>query len=299
MNKKMIVMGVPLLAGTALLFTSGLTASAGAGGYEVYKAALKNNMAVSSLTADVALKVQDNGSPLIHIQGKVKADQDHEAAHASVTVDNGTLQRTMDLFGQEGKLVLKNSEDEIYYTLEKSERMQHHRQGDHPPQFLENVADALLGNVKNRVELTEQPDGMKQVSLHLSDSQIHPVVQLIGSHMLQKAGEHPVPEKRGGMPPFQPLFGEPVYDKLPKLTEDVRIKSVDVTADITPQQQISNESVRIAFTGKDSAGEVHEITVSMQVGMSDFGVTVPEKADLTGKTVKELERSSLHHGGRR
>jgi hypothetical protein len=301
MKKNKLKFGIPLAAGAVLLLVSGFTASAGTSGYEVYKEALKNNTGVKSVTANVGVSVTDNGQDLIDAKANLKLDKESKAASGLIQLGgSGTESRTLNVYHQDEKLIVKNSTSNVYYLVQPKDGQGHpHKEFKHqaegksgPPKELENVIDALVGNLQQQIGLQQQSDGSKDVSLHLTGSQIPAVANAIGSLMIKHAsGAHEshelsAMEKDGNI--AQQLLGGEWKPQLPALTQDVRMESVNIDASIGQDNRIKHQTVELAFEGKDAAGKVHDITITLDASFEGYNSTTPDQADLAGKQVQTI-----------
>ena len=317
MNKKWLKLGVPLTAGAVLLLVSGFTANAGTSGYELYKEALKANANVSGVTADVSFTVNDNGRQDVKADAKMKLDKDAKAASGSVLLEGeGTQPQTLEVFHQDGRLMVRNEASDIVYRLDSKSQgdtgAQKWRQNNThagPPKELVPVVDALLGNLKQQVEATDQSDGTRLVSLHLSGSRVPAVVDALGSMMIKHAGEAngtgmrdgwskpsngtALPEGAVGEPaadnPAELLLGGQWKPQLPQLALDIRVEAINIDAVIGKDNRLQHQTVQLTFAGKSEDGTAHEVTVTADAAFSGYDSTTPDRIDLTGKQVKDIE----------
>ncbi|GGD62451.1 hypothetical protein [Paenibacillus nasutitermitis] len=303
MKKKWLSLGVPAVAGAMLMLVSGFSVSAGTSGYEVYKEALKTNANVKSVTADVQISVTDNGQETVKAQANLKLDKDRNAANGSVSLGGGgTEPRTLNVFHQGKQVVVKNGTDDVYYVVEPQDgdrRFGHKFKGQGqgeggPPKEFENVIDALVGNLKQQIEVDQQADGSKQVSLHLTGSQIPAVANAVGSLLVKQAGSADKfgDETQQGdqdVSMAKRLLGGDWKPQLPELTQDVRIEAVNVDAVIGKDNHIQQQTVQISVGGKDEAGDVHEVSVTVDANFSAFDSTTSDNVDLSGKKVETIQ----------
>ncbi|QYR22877.1 hypothetical protein KZ483_08080 [Paenibacillus sp. sptzw28] len=301
MKKNKLKFGIPLAAGAVLLLVSGFTASAGTSGYEVYKEALKNNAGVKSVTANVSVSVTDNGQDLINAKANLKLDKASEAASGSLQLGgSGTESRTLNVYHQDEKLIVKNSTSNVYYSVQPEDGQGHPRREfkaqaegkSGPPKELENVIDALVGNLQQQIGLNQASDGSKEISLHLTGSEIPAAANAIGSLMIKHAsGTHESHEQPGVQKDEEiarQLLGGEWKPQLPALTQDVRMESVNIDASIGQDNRIKHQTVELAFEGKDAAGKVHDITITLDASFEGYNSTTPDHVDLAGKQVETI-----------
>ncbi|MNI64231.1 hypothetical protein D3C73_1196610 [compost metagenome] len=167
----------------------------------------------------------------------------------------------------------------------------HHKDSGEPDaafkQEVENIIDTLVGNLKNAVTMKEEGSN-KEIHFQLSGSQISPVVNTIGSLLIRQDGHS---QDKLDLKPSD-TFGVDVatiHDSMPKLKEDIKIASVRLDAAVDADNRITNQSAVIEISGKDQAGAQHEVSVKLNIGLSDFGQTTPNTVDLTGKKVETVK----------
>ncbi|TVY01237.1 hypothetical protein [Cohnella terricola] len=297
MNKKLAMIGAGVVAGSVLLVSSVYAGIGKAPGYEAFKSAVKNTVAIENVTHRASLSIVDNGKMLIEANSTMKTG-DGSRSSVDLTVQSGDEKQRIQVYGQEGTTVVKTSGSDVYRIIEKSGEKRDWREskegfGQHDPAFAqeaEKVLDALVGNLKNEVILQDQGDG-KEISLRLEGSRIPTLVNAIGSLLIRESGRD-----RGGLPASTPAdtFGVDLLslkDSLPKLAQDIRIEAVNLDADVNADNRFSKQEAEIRVSGKDAQGASHDVVVKLGAGFSDYGSTVADVVDLTGKkteTVKPL-----------
>lgn len=306
MKKKWLTLGVPFSLAAILLMASGFSAASGTSGYEAYKAALKNNMTVKSGTSDVKVTITDNGTKLLDMNSQFKADMAAEAVQGTLNIDNGEVNHSLAVFGQDEQFIFKSGEDDTYWLMDHSDKDDYNNphwknDGEHPPiDGVERLVYALLGNLQHQVKLESKSDGSGLISLNLTEDQIHPAVNALGSLMVKKSGM--VKEKKNEhenrpdwVQEFCPLGGD-FKVNFPVLTEDIRLVKLEVKAEVTPEQYLSRQTMTAEITGTDEQGKFHTVVVEMDAGMSDLDRTVVESIDLTGKKVQVIEEKAWDRG---
>lgn len=307
MNKKAMMMGAGLTLGSALLVTSAFADIGGAKGYEAYKEAFKATAAIDSATHRINLTLLDNGNELLNVKSEMKHNEAAGGASGQVTIAGDAVERTIQFYSQDGQQVVKSDSSDTYYLLDDShdKKWKHKRESDESdarkmsPRFsqeMENVLDALVGNLKNYVNLSDSANGGKSIDATLTGSQIPSLVNVIGSLVVKEAlsGKHEEqtrsPEQDiGGA--FGLDFGQ-IAAHFPKLTDKVNIDEIALRADIDENNHIRNQEIDFTISGKDAAGQTHSVVLSADIEMSAVNATAPDTIDLTGKTTESL--SQLH-----
>lgn len=308
MNKKWMLMGTGLTLGSALFVTSAFAGVGESAGYDAYKSAIKTTVSAQNVTKKVSVSVKDNGNRLLDVASTIKSDSSSHAASANVDVKAGTASDSAAFYMQDGKGIVKPGASDVYSVVDMAKGRGWHesKQADKAPfdsnfaQERENVIDALVGNLKDHVSLAKGADGTKNISLQLNGSQIPAVANAVSSLVIKGAanGHHPGQGKDAAMEhnPFGNEL-EQLKNSLPKLTQDIQIKQVNLNAAVDAQNRITNQTVTLAISGKDGQGAAHDIVIDASIGLSAFNETTPDKVDLTGKQVQTIEKQSGPHKG--
>jgi hypothetical protein len=295
MNNKVLTYGLAIGVGCAALFSSGyVTMSANESGYNLYKSAWKNTKQVQSFTGNLDVTLEDNGNKILAVDSVIKKDLVKHVGHGDVKVTVANKNYLFDFFNQKNQNYLQLSNGELY-SVGESEKWKHHQEGmqDHNEdnQIGETIVDALLGNIKQQVKAHTE-NGVKKVSMQLSEKQIPTVVQAFGSVAVQKSGKQH-DEKSNPMEnhsPFGNIPGltEDIQHTMPHLQKDVKIKSLEIQANINKNNLIEKQTAKVIFIGKDASGKNHEITLNIQFDLSQLNQTKPETLDLKGKKVHTI-----------
>lgn len=296
MNKKLAMIGAGVVAGSVLLMSSVYAGIGTTAGYDTYKSAIKNTVAVDNVTKQLNLSIVDNGKVLVQVDSTIKSGVDDLGGSAEVTLQSGDTTQSIQIFSQNNQKIIKTSSSDVYQILktdlEEQEKFRKGKEGEqHDPAFakeMENVVDTLVGNLKNYVTLKE--DGAsKQVGLQLTGSQIPALANTIGSLIIREGGRD-----HGEDMTLNPAdtFGvnvQSIKDSLPKLAEDIKIESVSLDAEVNADNLITSQTAEIQISGKDSQGVKHQVVIELAVDSFDFNNTTPDTIDLTGKTVENVE----------
>jgi hypothetical protein len=288
MNKKKLgILALSVGVSGSVLFASAFSAMASStSGYDQYKAAFKQTKAVKNMTGNLYLSVKDNGRYLFAIDSTFKTDVKNHDGSGKINIQENGKTKTLYVFSQGEKKIFKASDKDIYYVTQEKEKKYHHKSGEHA-QDVEYVIDTLMGGFSNDIHSVNKGDGNKEVTFTLSESQISPVVQAISSVLVKNATEkHEYDNDQKKVPFFNE---DELKSSLPKLTQDIKIKRVNVKAEINNKNLINEQTAQLTVTGKDAAGKEHEVTVNIKLDLSHFNNTVPDKVDLHGQKVEIIE----------
>ncbi|MED4752010.1 hypothetical protein [Brevibacillus choshinensis] len=282
MKKKWWVMGASVGLGVVLLWGAGLPVRADNSGLAAYEAAMKHTKTETSLTAHVKLDITDNGKPLFKGAGEAKVDRDKQEASVSGTLEDVTRATTQSFqaFREDGKVIVKKGDSDVYRVIEPQERRtKHFKAPANPPVIVEQVSNIALGNIRELSTVENLPDGSKQVSLLLKERDVPVFVNKAATMIFSKLAE----QKQDA------ASGKDFPVRLPELQEDIQVEQVFLNATIDENNRIEHQSAEIHVSGRDVAGQEHEITVKLDVTLSDFSQTNVEHMDLTGKQVERIE----------
>jgi hypothetical protein len=289
MKNKWLTMGLSAGVGTAMLIVSGLSAMAGYSGYDAYKEALKNTKAMTSVTGNVNVLVRDNGAEVLRGDVNFKRNNEQQAAGAEMQISSGSQSHLVDVFHQNDKTIVKTSDSDVYKVFEQKGPVpkwkNNHAQV--APE-VENVIDAMVGNLRDRVTVEEQKDGNQHVSLHLSGTQIPAAVGALGSLAIKKVSN--CPNQGTANSPY-------IHVNLPKLTQNIHVTEVNLDAEINANHVINEQTAEIKIVGQDAQGAEHTLNVKTDLHFSGFNNTALVPLDLNGKKVEVVQHQApMHHG---
>ena len=196
------------------------------------------------------MSVQDNGNELISATTTVKESDTDGGVSGQAVIRAGETPQTFDFYNQAGKQVFKAGDSDTYYVGSNagwSDRRDHAPQDAAFGKEMENVVDALVGNLKNQVSLSGSSDGGQTVHLKLTGSQIPAVANIVGSILVKHAlNAHPE-QAEPGTPSSDP-FGldiARIAAALPKLTDDIKIAEVALHAAIDGNNLLEQPAGRL------------------------------------------------------
>jgi hypothetical protein len=291
MNKKLSLIGIGVAVGSMLLITSAYAGIGDAPGYNAYKSAVKSTMDIKNVTRNIDVTVEDNGAAILNVKSTMKSAGTEEPGSVNVDLTGTAAPQTIQYFNQGGKRIVKTSGSDVYQIVDTNgihENLDKQEGHDDAAmtQEMENVVDALVGNLKNYVAMDES-NGTKDIHFTLSGSQIPTVVNTIGSVFVKQGATGKV-----HTPDASETFGVNVStlrDSLPKLTQEIKIDTVSMNATVDADNHITNQVAELHISGKDAQGTAHEVTVKLNIGLSSFNSTTPDTVDLTGKTVQTVK----------
>lgn len=299
MNKRAKI-GIAIGASSIVMLTSAYAAMADSSGYDAYKSAVKQTHAAKNMTASFDVTVTDNGQQAIEVTSTAKMNHEARQSSSQITLKSAEKTETVELFRQPDKTVVKTGTSDVYNVIAMGDRLMNHMkkfdQSSGHQQDMEKVMDALFKNLDNYMMVDAKADGSKQISLQMAEGQVPAAANAIGSMLLKSAGEHHN-RMNFGQQDENPLVQDmrAFHDQLPKLTQDVQIKQVEAQAIVDKDNYLDAQEATLVISGKDAAGQSHEVVIHVQADLSNVGQTTVDAFDLTGKTVKEISPAEMKH----
>lgn len=301
MNKKAKMVILTIAFGTVMLGATAYGAISGTSGYDLYKQALKNTIAVKSISPDTKVTVKDNGNLLVTVDSATKINKTDKTMSNNIAIAAGNQKENIDIYQQNGKTITKSSNSKVYnvvvgrkfeknakfkkdakFKLKEKREMDPNRIKD-----IENVVDAVFSNVQNYITLKDNSDGTKDVTLDMSQTQVSPVINAITSLFVKNVTQKI--DDRGDMGKGEFAFIANLKDKLPKLVGNIQVNSIDVDAKINNDNLIQGQTENVVISGTDANGQTHQIEISITTNFTGFNSTTPDKINLKGKQVKVME----------
>ncbi|MDP4180730.1 MAG: hypothetical protein Q8942_06535 [Bacillota bacterium] len=303
MKKKYALTGLSIAVGGVMLVTSAFASATGSTGYDTYKSAIKSTLTSKNFTENGTIIVKDNGKEFSNINNTIKENTAKESLSQNTVIKIGGQTKTLETYWQDGKTVSKDSTSNIYSvrTINKNKKFNGNKAeiGKIDSSKLndgEMLLDALVGNLQNYVTLDSKEDGTKDVAITLTDSQIPAVANAAASILVKNLANND--NEMGREKDFSSLKKD-IVGSIPKLESDIRIDNVSLKAEISKDNYITSQVADVSISGKDAEGIVHAITLDLNLNLSQFNNTTPDKVDLTGKQVKSItNKEGFRHGNK-
>lgn len=281
--KKKTAILLSFAVGTVMFATTALAEVVSKNGYDQIKDSLKYTAEgcttkLSSYTADMSVVVKDNGNVLFSDTSTNKYDISNKSReNLSKSLDNGT-QRENYYYADKNGFINKSNDQDIYYVNEYTSPKQDinfkNPFKDKQAGDVERIADALIGNLKDAVVVTQNSDGSKQLSGSLSESQIPSLINAVVSLQCKN------------------VFGNNGNNTLPKITKDIFVKEVKGNMTVTKDGLVQVVLGTGVISGKDDNDKDHNLTFEILGKISNVNSTVVKKLDLSGKkTQKNIEKA--------
>lgn len=283
MNKKLIMMTTSLAVGGILLFGTALANASQLSGYETYKQSILSIKDLKNGTAIIKASVYDNGSDLLDVSSNVKINLNANTLSEATTIKSGSTTQTSSIYRQDGKTIQKFSDSDLYTVRENMHKNNNELKKTESPELtkaVETLVDTLVGNMQNDVAVTENNDGTKKVAVNIKENEVTPLINAATSVVAVSSTNPAFHNEKLGKFDLKSIF--------PQLVSDVKIKSIDVNGDINKDNVIKDQIAKVVISGSDAQGKNHEITININVDLSNINSTTPDTVDLTGKQVKTI-----------
>lgn len=296
MKKKWLVLGSTVGLSAALMVTTGLSAMASSSGYEAYMSALKNARTIQSVTLQGAASIQDNGKVLETANAEFKMNGQSGAMSGTADIAAGGEHQKLSIYNQNNQTILKTDGSDTYY-VKQDKNESHFKKMDHSTdpetsRQIGTVIDALVGNLKDYVNLDSAADGTKMISMQLDQAQLPAVVNAIAPLAIKEATKHrDEMQSKDSTSQVLPFHKHLLKDELPQLTQDIKIDHVSVKATVNASNYIQHQEADLTVSGKDAAGTAHQLVIHLQTDFTGFNSTTPDTLDLKGKKVQTLKSS--------
>ncbi len=293
---KKTAMGLSIVIGTIMFGTTAFAEVTSKSGYDQLKDALKYTSSsctkLSSFTLNYSEVVKDNGTVIEEIDQTKKYDnKNYETESRNTTIgSDGTSQqnysyndKNTDITNISGKNV-KNSD--VYYEVDYpngkdtskplfNDPFSYDRAGDY-----EKIADALVGNLKDSVVVTENSDGTKDIKGTITEEQIPAIANALVSF-----------ESKNIFKDSKGQNGQNIY---PNITKDIYVKEVKGDILVDKDGFIKNIIGDVIITGEDDKGKSHDITYELLGKITDVNNTKITKPNLQGK---DVNKTSIQYDG--
>jgi len=268
-------------------------------GYDRFKGSVKHTTAqmekgLNNFTVEALFTLKDNGQTLLQSSTTNKIDTVNKASEESyVTQQPNGETRSRYTYTDKKTSIYKNGIDNKYYVTEMPKDTVRGESflfsnplNDKGAPEIEKIVDAVVGNLKDYVQVEEKPDGGKAYSGTLTEAQVPALVNAVSSFgMKQMIGDQGRVDKES---------------RLPQLEKDIFVKKVTGAAVENKAGLLENVTGHVTMSGKDKNGNQHDLALDVVVKLTNIGSTKVAKPDLTGANVENVARmgglSSKHVG---
>jgi hypothetical protein len=297
--RKKTAMALSFALGSIMFATTAMAEVASKSGYEQLKDAFKFSSEscsekLSSYTMDMSFVVKDNNKIVASYDSVNKYDRLNDASETTATdMAPGTKEKrkSYSYTDKNGYINYVSEQDTYYVTESKDEtRTQFSKDpfkekaaGD-----MEKIVDALIGNLKDSVVVSEKADGSKELSGSVSEAQIPAIANALVSFGLKNQFLNSYNAQRIGL---DKVSSDIIYSNI---TKDIYVKEVKGNMVLTKDGLIQSVLGTAILSGKDEEGKEHILTFELLGKLVDVNLTKVTKPDLSGKKVQKSANSDYN-----
>lgn len=286
-NKRLAII-LSFAVGTLMFASTAMAEVASKSGYDQLKDSLKytgNSLSskLSSYTLDMSFVIKDNNTVVSSTNVLDKCDLSKDAKeqtskYTNTLNTNGTKESYY--YNDKNSSISHDSDEDFYRVIELKDSkdkkiftnpFEEKQAGD-----LEKISDALVGNLKDSVVVTQNADGSKKLSGSLTEAQIPALVNAVTSFQFKNQFRMYNPDEATG-----------TRAKMSKITKDIFVKEVKGTMDVNKDGLIQNVLFTGTLSGKDEQGTEHTLTFELLAKVTNINSTTVNKPDLSDKKVQK------------
>ncbi|MFH5183777.1 hypothetical protein ACHHV8_14725 [Paenibacillus sp. TAB 01] len=271
--------------GACLFVSTAFADSLLGSGYDSLKSSAKSTAAMmekglGSYTVEMLYSLKDNDKIVIQSSESKKFDTVNNMSESN-TVTTGADGKTTNNYSYEDAKIsaYKNSAENKFYVKEYPTDLKRRAPGEFNNPFNENgapeiekIVDAVVGNLKDYVQVEEGANGSKVYAGSLTESQVPALANAVASFGFKQSLSH--------------------ESELPAISNDIFVKKVVGSAVENKEGYLENVTGNITLWGKDKNGVQHDLTLNVVLKLSDVGTTKVVKPDLTGSDVEKVSYSN-------
>lgn len=292
-NKKLVML-LSFCLGAAIFLTTAFADAVSSSGYDQLKDAFKLTTKslskdTDSFTLEAAYSLKDNNNVLVNCNATAKYDIKNNKKEDITTVQSSQIKETNYNYNDEKCNIRYSNNDDTYYVYNYLEPNLNSAKFNDPfdtERFkdVEKIIDALLGNLRDHVIVSKSPDGNKEFSGSISDSQIPALVNAVSSYFFKRN--------------ITPGLSNRNEIGFPELVNDIYIKNVTGRASVSKDGLIESLFATFILSGRDIDGNSHDLSVEAVFKVLNINETSVEIPDLTGKTVHEEKIDNRNRSNR-
>jgi hypothetical protein len=279
--KKKTAMALSFAVGTMLFATTAMAEINSKSGYDQLKDAAKYTAEsfsekLSSYTIDTSFVLKDNESVIVTEDSTRKYDASKKAMETVSKVTDGTKKLESYYYVDKDGYITRNSGQDTYHVIEYSNPKEGYSFvnpfKDEAAGDVEKIVDALIGNLKDYVVVSENPDGSKELSGSLNEAQIPAIANALVSYNIK--------QKIGYQNPSSST-------QIPIIIKDIFVREVKGNMAIDKAGFVQRFLGTGVICGKDEQGKEHSLTFEMLGKITNVNSTTLNRPDLSGAKVEK------------
>lgn len=318
MKNKKLKLGILVMAAVTVFTATAFAAGTTNEGYDTLKQIIadsERNEKMTNASLNGFFKISDNGTVIAEMTGTAKANHDDkEEVSGNVKVSMQGKKQDLSFYHTGEEAYIADQVNEKYYKLEniKSENKSKYRRHNGEEYSAhkmskaeENFLDYLMGDLKAQIELSQNSDGTKTITMDLNQNEIPVALNLLTA----VAASHKDSDNYGGLEkdnshnqvvfeklPFMKDFCEMNKDAIPVLRQDVKLTALVFKLNVASDNHIKGIEASVDVTGKDADGISHDILFQSSVSVSDINKTKVDEFNQAGKNLEIINAEDLRCG---
>lgn len=287
MKKKVVTMIAAFAVGGIMLAGGTFAAMAQTAANSGNKAVIVKAPELSDATAKVDVIISDNGNGVATVKSLIKFDQIKHTSSQVSDINYGEKASKEESYIQDGKAIFKTGDSDIFSIVESNTVSGKPETGnDQLKQGFEGIIDDYISTRFQSYEAVVGEDGSKRLDIRLEDSQITPADNAMICFALRLANGNGYQFKSFTVQ--DDSVAQELKGVIPELSSDVKVKAVNISAEIKNDNVLDYQIENITITGTDEQGKNHDVNITLAVFLKDIGQTTPDQIDLKGKQVKTV-----------
>ncbi|HJV45824.1 MAG TPA: hypothetical protein VJ824_08870 [Bacillota bacterium] len=288
-KKKMTVLSFTL--GTCVFVSTAFADVLLGSGYDRLKNSAKTTAAqmekgLNNYTVEMLITLKDNDQSLLQTTSYSKVDTEKKMSEGKTITQfsNGKSTNSYHYDDQKQSIWKSGADDKYYVTELSGDNSRQNWQSFNNPfdekvaPEMEKIMDAMVGNLKDYVQVEERPEGGRVYSGSLSTTQVPAIINAVSSFGIKQ-----MITDQGRMEE-NPL-------KMDEMESDIYVKKVTGIANENQAGLLENVTGDIILSGKDKNGAQHDLTLNVVFKLSDIRNTNITLPDLTGANVEKISRA--------
>jgi hypothetical protein len=279
--KKKTAMVLSFAMGTILFATTAFAELSSKSGYDQLKDSFKKTATdfsenLSSYTINLSMVLKDNDTVIGSHESENKFDLKQKSMETTSKVVEGSNKSESYYYTDKNVYINFDSSKNTYYetdytTPNKGYTLENPFK-EKEAADLEKIADALIGNLKDYVVVTQNPDGSKELSGSVSQAQIPTIANALASYGFKH-------EVLGSQNQNDSMF--------PDIAKDIFVKEITGKMVVDKNGLVQSVLGTGILSGKDENGVEHNLTLEILGKVSNINSTVVTKPDLSDKKVEK------------
>ena len=275
---------------SAVVFTVTAFADALLGsGYDNFKQAGKKtilsleNRTEKSYTSEVTFEFKIDGKTINKEYNKERVDSENNKSDSeSVSLEKGIREYSNYNYIDSEQQISKSGDSNTYYVYDRGRQVINSASlTEDTLNDIEKIADAIVGNLKNNLQISESDDNGKLYYGTITETEVPVLINAVSSFAI----------KQSFLSNYRINQNGENIDGFPIVKNNISISGAEGKAKQNKNGLITDVEVHLSFVGDDESGMSHNAEIDITFSLYDIGNTVVEKPNLDGKIV---EKTSMY-----